>query len=528
MRQRDIIALLERQLEVSDKRIEDLLAQLSDAMKRIDSLLEQVASLEEALLSKGKSLEMQKAVNKGLSKIIRNESEKQKPEPPQKTESEIKEEKERKKAERKAKGNYGAKRNPHYECEENVIHVYPDTEGAEADCVREIGTETVTRYRCVPMRFIKDIYILHKQNVDGELREPPTPPAAFYKSNYDASFVSELLAMHHCYQMPVERVIRYFNERGFDLPKPTAHHLIRKSAELLGNLYETMGRAVKEDPYMGCDETYSLVKLDMPNPKGKGKCIRKGYLWVAVGHSSGLVYFFYSEGSRKEEVFLDFIKGYRGIIQTDGLSVYRKTGDDPDNGTERIGCIQHVKREFLDLKGIPEADDLFSMYNSLYLRDHEHKVGNDGWTVDDHLKWREQYAPPILDGIEDELERLLDSADLPPDCGLRSAAVYAHNEMKYIRAIFKYGFTRLDNNMVELINRYISIYRRSSLFFGSHTGAVRHAIHFSLACSCRNLGIDFRQYISDTLNAASKLPPNAPYEKWRELLPDRYLDKKAL
>ena len=522
MKQRELIALLERQRQVSDERIKDLLAQLSDARARIDSLLEEVASLKEALLSKGKSLETQKAVSKGLSKILKNESEKQKPEEQQKTEEEMEAEKERKKARRKAKGNFGARRNPHYECEERTVHIYPDTEGAEADRIREIGTETVVRYGCEPLKIFKTIYILHKQCVDGELREPQTPPSAFYKSNYESSFVATLLELHHCHQMPVERIVKYINAHGFELAKPTAHHLIKKSADIFDSLHKAMRTAVKEDSYMGCDETYSLVKLDMPNPKGKGKCVRKGYMWVAVGHNTGLVYFFYDDGSRKESVFVEFIKGYLGIIQTDGLKIYRKTGDDPDNGITRIACIQHIKREFLDLKGIPEADNLFRLYNSLYHNDHQHKIGKDGWSVEDHRRWRQEYAPPILDKIETELKRIIADPGLPPDCDLRSAVVYAYNEMKYVRAIFDYGFTRLDNNLVEIINRYISMRRRSSLFFGSHAGAKRYAILLSLACSCRQLGINFRQYIIDTLNAASKLPPTAPLDKWRLLLPDKY------
>ncbi|MCM1005317.1 MAG: transposase, partial [Prevotella sp.] len=343
MKERDIIQIQAREIARLTKSYEELEKKFDKALAKIDSLLETIASLESALLAKGKSLEKEKNINKGLRKTTRNESERQKPKAPQKTEEEIKAEKGRRKAERKAKGNYGAKRNSHYECEENVIHVYPDTEGVEAERIRDIGVETASRYRCEPMRIIKDVYILHTQSVDGEVRVPPTPPSAFYKSNYDASFVAMLLELHHCHQMPVERIVKYVASNGFELSKPTAHHLIRKSAELMENLHTAMRQSIKEDNYMGCDETYSLVKLDMPNPKGKGKYVRKGYMWVAVGHNTGLVYFFYDDGSRKESVFVEFIKGYLGIIQSDGLKIYRKTGDDPDNGITRIACIQHIK-----------------------------------------------------------------------------------------------------------------------------------------------------------------------------------------
>lgn len=69
--------------------------------------------------------------------------------------------------------------------------------------------------------------------------------------------------------------MKYMNANGFNLAKPTAHHLMGKSAKLLEDLHKALRTAIKEDPYMGCDETYSLVKLEMPNPNGKGKCIRK-------------------------------------------------------------------------------------------------------------------------------------------------------------------------------------------------------------------------------------------------------------
>ena len=74
MKKDEIIQLLMEQLDKATESNTQLL-------QRIDALLKHIASLEEALLQKGESIEKQKRANKGLTKIISNKSEKQTPEP---------------------------------------------------------------------------------------------------------------------------------------------------------------------------------------------------------------------------------------------------------------------------------------------------------------------------------------------------------------------------------------------------------------------------------------------------------------
>lgn len=101
------------------------------------------------------------------------------------------------------------------------------------------------------------------------------------------------------------------------------------------------------------------------------------------------------------------------------------------------------------------------------------------------------------------------------------AANYFLNEWDGIEAISHYGDVDWDNNRLERINRYISLSRHNSLFFGSHEGAKRGCIFYSLACSCRCNGINFFDYLSDVLNKAADLQHLTP-EAYRNLLPDRW------
>ena len=98
---------------------------------------------------------------------MRNESEVQAHAASEKTGEEKKAEQEKKEVERKARGNNGAKRDRHLECETQYVDVYPDTEGAEAERIREIGWIESARYSCVPMKVIKTVCRLHKYAVGG-------------------------------------------------------------------------------------------------------------------------------------------------------------------------------------------------------------------------------------------------------------------------------------------------------------------------------------------------------------------------
>ena len=103
------------------------------------------------------------------------------------------------------------------------------------------------------------------------------------------------------------------------------------------------------------------------------------------------------------------------------------------------------------------------------------------------------------------------------------AVSYMLNEWEGLEAIITGGDYTWDNNLIERINRYISLSRKNSLFFGSHAGAERGCIFYSLACSCRLHGINFFEYLSDILNRPDILRRTATPETYRNLLPDRWV-----
>ena len=174
-----------------------------------------------------------------------------------------------------------------------------------------------------------------------------------------------------------------------------------------------------------------------------------------------------------------------------------------------------------------EESCLVELTNKLYQKEHEHCVGRQGWTDKDNLRHRKRYAPQILSEIKRELLRIKSKPDLLPKSEMAGAVDYMLSQWEAIKGIFTEGYYYLDNNLVERYNRYISLSRRNSLFFGSHKGAERGALFYSLACSCRMQGINTFEYITEVINKAAKLPPNTDIKVYRNLLPDKWKENRS-
>lgn len=503
-----------------DEIIELLKEQNQRLSEQVDALIAEVSSLKEALLEKNEFLDKQKRVAKGLVKPVCNTSEKQAVIP---TREEQQQKEEEKKARIKERKNNGARRDMHYEMEEQAHDVYPEDPDFNLEKARLFSAKPriCIRYECVPMRFIKHVYKIHTYTQDGRLFEGATPKSAFLNSNYDGSFIAGLMELRYIQSMPVERIINYFESHGFTLNKPTAHKLIERTSVLLENIYKCIRETALQDNYISADETYYKVLIPEKNQKGKG--IKKGYIWVIIGMRSKMIYLLYDDGRRTENVILQELGEYKGILQSDGYSPYRKLESRDYPNIKRIPCLQHIKRKFIDCgENDKDAAGVVRLINELYQQEHKHKVGTDGWTTAKNLRHRQTYAADILARLSDRLEEIESAGDCLPKTGLYEAVTYLRNEWSAMVDIFTQGDTNLDNNLVERFNRYLSISRRNSLFFGSHKGAERATVLYSVALTCKMNKVNMFEYLTDIINRTANWQPNTPIEKYRELLPDRW------
>ena len=527
MKKNELIEFLQRQIEYLQGQLDEALSSVNSLtlsneklqstndrlVATVEELRKQIASLEDAVKGKGAELSKEKAARQAIQRLQGSPSERQ-------TKSAVSDASNlTEKNHEKKRTNNGAKRKTHPECEVEIVVVEPDSPDFKPEAATFIGECDVVRYVMEPMRFRKIIYKVRKYVQDEKIYKGSAPATPLLNSQYTSSFIAGLAELRYLHCMPLENAVEYFRAHGFDLDKGTAQKLVSKVKVQLENMYKALAKAIVEDIYICGDETYQKVRLQVATPSGRK--IKKGYIRVFVGMTTGLVYFFYDDGSRSAEVFEQHIKGFNGAFQCDCYSGYRHIGIGEMSGIKRLPCLQHIKRKFLDLKDNPQAQEIAKLFGLLYHFEHQHRIGKDGWTEDDHLQWRQRYSKVMLEKIRMRLTAVKDRIGVPPDDPLLAATEHALRQWNEIPRIFASPTYKLDNNEVERINRYISLTRRR-LTIGSHSGAEAAALYHSLAITCHRCSVNVFDYFYDIVDRCAAWPPNTPIEKYRDLLPDRW------
>ena len=556
-KEKDIIALLKVQLGQSAEREKSLLEKitlLSFQFNQQTACIEQQAacieqltatikdftatiqSMEEAMRLKDSNIESLKRQNRILLKLFGNKSEKITVDSSKTEDTQVADDapdaveavevvevvekpREKPRFNPKDRGNNHAKRKEFFDIETVIEDVYPDDPAFDRAKAKVIGHTDSILYKYIPGKFIKHIFRQHNCVMDGKVYSgKAVKNTPLLNSNYDSTFIAGILQLRYGYAMPVERILGYFAENGFELHKPTAHGLVRKAALMMDRLDVALKKVILEDDYICIDETYYTVLTNEKNANGKG--VRKGYIWAALSRHTNLVQFFYENGSRAQEVFTDYIPtDYEGAIQSDGLANYNVIETDMYPEAIRIACLQHCKRKFLELMPDREAQEIIAMINLLYRKEHERKPE---WTPEQILAYRQEYAPPILKQIKERLIKMQQDPNTLPKSPLAKAANYMLGQFDALSNYILCHDYDLDNNSIERINRYISISRRNSLFCGSHDGAKRMALIYSLACSCKLHNINTFKYFTDILNRLAKISPKAPDKDFIDMLPHRW------
>jgi transposase len=126
---------------------------------------------------------------------------------------------------------------------------------------------------------------------------------------------------------------------------------------------------------------------------------------------------------------------------------------------------------------------------------------------------RREKACPVMDKLGEWL--VMEYEKVLPKSAISKAIYYLVARYNKIYMYLEDGRLEIDNNPVENSIRPVALGRKNYLFAGSHAGAERATIVYSLLGSCKLQGINPKEYLMDVLQRLPDLPVN----RLRELLP---------
>jgi hypothetical protein len=315
-----------------------------------------------------------------------------------------------------------------------------------------------------------------------------------------------ILVSKYVDHVPLARLEQIFLRQGIVIARQRMCDWLAGVMSYLELLWRLLKSETLGGNYVQADETYIKVReIEVPGE------LLQGYFWGVHAPPQNIAFFEYF-ASRSGEAAKEVLKDFRGRVQTDAYAGYNPVLL-PEK-MERIACMAHIRRKLLDHRSFApsECDRLIKQIKKLY--DLE-KVWTD-LKPEERLSRRQELARPELDKffamLEETQNRLL------PRHGFQDALAYAVKQRAEMFRYLEDGRYHIDNNAIERQIRPIALGRKNYLFAGSHEGARRAAVFYSLLATCKLNKVNPAAWLTCVL----KTMPRLPRERYPELLPHRW------
>ncbi len=414
-----------------------------------------------------------------------------------------------------------------------VEHDLTDEEKqCECGCQKErIGKEESEQLDIIParMQVIRNIrYKYACKNCEGVDDDGPTvtiasmPEQIIPKGIATPGLIAHILTAKFVDSLPFYRQEKQFKRLDIEIARSSMCGWAIKTAEACEILLQMLKDETLSGPLINIDET-TLQVLKEPNKTPQSK----SYMWVFRGGApENPVILYQYHPSRSGDVAASFLKGYEGVVQTDGYAGYNFL--DRAKTIIHVGCLAHARRKFIDVakaagkfkkktESVSNADIATRYIRDLYQIEKEAK--NLCLSAAEIFKLRQEKSVPILSNFKLWLESLVDKT--PPKGLLGKAITYTLNQWHRISAYTQSGFARIDNNWAENAIRPFVVGRKNWLFNDTPEGATASAAIYTLIETAKINKLEPYAYLRYLFE---NIPEAMTTEDFRALMP-QYIDR---
>jgi transposase len=345
--------------------------------------------------------------------------------------------------------------------------------------------------------------------------QAPAPPRLIEGGLPTERLVAHVLVAKYADHSPLYRQCQILARQGITIDRSVLACWVGYAAAETRPLWRLLREELLGSTKLFVDETTAPV-LD----PGRGRT-KKGYFWALArddrpwqGAAPPAVVYSYAPG-RSGDYAAALLRGYTGVLQTDGYAGYRSLADPkrPGGPATLAFCWAHWRRQFFELARSPPAPiaaEALKRIADLYAIEAEIR----GQSAAERRAARQEKTKPLVAALKSWSENTL--ARLPGGSTLAQALRYGLNHWEGLVRFLEDGRIEIDSNTVERSMRPIALSRKNALFAGSDEGAQNWAMLASLIETCKLHGVNPEAYLTDVL---TRLVNGWPNRRLADLLP---------
>lgn len=392
----------------------------------------------------------------------------------------------------------------------------PEEVEKNPDAFRQIDQDVTDVLDYEPGRLVRDQIIrprfVPKVACDEvSVLSAPLPSRLIEKGLPGIGLLAFILTERFQNHQPFYRLQQMFAQRfQFPLSRQTMIDWTAAIAAWLTPIIGLMRELLVQGRYLQVDET-PVRYLDRDEP-GKSQT---GYLW-AYSHPKGYVVFDWNI-SRGREGPREFLKGFKGFLQTDGYGVYTSLAkENPDIISSH--CVTHWRRTFIDAKDEDRrALWILGQFRQLYAVEAKCRKMNAGPAL--RQAFRASESKPVWNRLEKLMKQL--ETRVLPQSQLGRALAYGKNQWEGLVRHLEHGELEIDTNLVENAIRPTAVGKKNFLFVGHPEAGWKSAVFYSLFESCRRLGINAEKYLTDVMTQL----PDMQQSELEQYLPAQWIKR---
>ncbi len=371
--------------------------------------------------------------------------------------------------------------------ETQEIVIEPAEVQAQPEGWKKISEERTSQLDWVAPKIIKRVLIRPRYVKAERFAIAPLPPQPIEQGMVGPGLLAQILVSKYEYHQPLYRQEKMFRQQfGVDLSRKTMGCWVEQAAELLKPVYRSIREDLVRGSYLQADET--PIRFLDPDVKGKSQ---QGYLW-AYSRPGGDVLFEWRV-SRSRAGPEEFLKNFRGKLQTDGYSAYESLAKARGDLT-LIGCWAHARRGFHEALAETRLAAWFvRQIGQLYALEKQLRHQKAGPRL--RAAKRVWQSRPVLARLHRAME-LIRRRTLPQ--GLLGQAIdYTLKRWNALTRFVDDGVLEIDSNLIENSIRPTALGKKNFLFFGHPEAGERSAVIYTLLGSCRRHGVNPIDYLKD-------------------------------